>query len=113
MDHKQFVESLQSLELAQVSVSATIDSSGRLGSVGGLWPKLLVAAKDAATVGLLRAVVVAKDQPDIPKELEQDDAFPLRVLRATTIQEVVGKLYEEHGPREALRQHEREQCARL
>ena len=86
------------MELAQVTISATIDPSGQLASVGGLWPKLLAAAKEAATVGLLRAVVVAQDQPDIPKELEQEDAFPLRVLRATTIHEVVGKLYEEHGP---------------
>src|SRR2546422_4765689 len=113
MDNTQWAEWLWALELSQVTITATIDPAGRLGSVGGLWPKLLAASKDAATLGLLRVVVVAEEQSDVAPELLTPDASPLRVLKATTLQEVVQKLYEEHGPREAVRRHEREQCARL
>jgi HEAT repeat protein len=113
MDNTQWAEWLQALELAQVTISATIDPTGRLGSVGGLWPKLLAASKDAATLGLLRIVVVSDEQPDVAPELLTPDASPLRVLQAATLQEAVQKLYEEHGPREAVRRHEREQGASL
>src|SRR6266540_1177689 len=113
MNDKPFADWLQALELAQVTITATINPSGRLGSVGGLWPKLLAAAKEAATLGLLRVVVVAEDQPDVPTELEKDDASPLRILRAATLQEAVQKLYEEHGPRETVRRYERAQCASI
>src|SRR5262245_44573442 len=113
MDNTQWAEWLQALELAQVTITATIDPTGRLGSVGGLWPKLLAASTDAATLGLLRIVVVSDEQPDVAPELLTPDASPLRVLKAATLQEVVQKLYEEHGPREAVRRHEREQCASL
>ena len=44
MDNKQFADWLRALELAHVTLTATIDPSGRLGPVGGLWPKLLAAA---------------------------------------------------------------------
>jgi HEAT repeat protein len=113
MDTKRFVEWVQALELVQVTITATIDSSGRLGAVGGLWLKLLAAAEEAAKLGLLRMVVVAEDQPNVPTTLEQDDASPFRILRAATLQEAVGKLYDEYGPREAVRRHEREQCASI
>src|SRR5262245_7318211 len=113
MDNTQWAEWLRALELAQVTITATIDPTGRLGSVGGLWPKLLAASKDAATLGLLRIVVVAEEQPDVAPELLTPDASPLRVLKAATLQEAVQKLYGEHGSREAVRRHEREQCARL
>lgn len=113
MDHTQFVGWLQALELAQVTVTATIDPSGRLGSVGGLWPKLLAASKEAAIIGLLRVVVVSQEQPDVASELLQPNASPLRVITAATLPEAVQKLYEEHGPRDAVRRWEREHCARL
>ncbi len=113
MDNTQWAEWLQALELAQVTITATIDPTGRLGSVGGLWPKLLAASKDAATLGLLRVVVVAEEQSDVAPELLTPDASPLRVLKAATLQEAIQKLYEEHGLREAVRRHEREQCASL
>jgi HEAT repeat protein len=106
-------EQLQTLDLTQVAVTAMIDSTGRLGAVKGLWSKLLAAAREAATLGLLRIVVVAADQPDVPPELEHTSASPLRILRASTLQEIVTKLYEEHGPQQAVRQYEREQCATL
>jgi hypothetical protein len=78
---------LQALALASVTVTAAIDASGHLHPVGGLWPKLLVAAKEAAIVGLLRTIVVAAEQADIPSELEQETASPLRVLRAVMDEE--------------------------
>ncbi|HXG21627.1 MAG TPA: HEAT repeat domain-containing protein [Methylomirabilota bacterium] len=106
-------DQLQTLDLTQVAVTAVIDATGRLGSVAGLWSKLLAAAREAATLGLLRLVVVAADQPDVPAELEHASAFPLRIIRASTLQEVVAKLYEEHGPQQAVRQYERDQCATL
>lgn len=106
-------ERLQALTLASVTITAAIDASGQLSPVGGLWPKLLAAAKEAATVGLLRTIVVASEQTDIPRELEQEAASPLRVLRAATLHEAVNRLYEEHGPRHAVRHYEREHCAAL
>jgi hypothetical protein len=44
---------LQALELQQVAVTATIDPTGRLRKVEGLWPKLLAAAEAAARLGSL------------------------------------------------------------
>src|SRR5437867_4350647 len=113
MDNKQFADWLRALELAHVTLTATIDPSGRLGSVGGLWPKLLAASKEAAMLGLLRVVVVSDKQPDVTPELLAPDASPLRVLQAATLQEAVQKLYEEQGPREAVRRHERVHCASI
>lgn len=109
----QLAEWLQTLALEQVAVTATIDSTGRLGAVGGLWPKLLAASKEAAQMGLLRLVVVAEDQTDVTQELLDPTATPLRVLKAATLQDVIEQLYEEHGPRFALKQYEREQCATI
>jgi HEAT repeat protein len=113
MDNAQLVEWLQALEVAQVTVTATIDPSGRLGSVGGLWPKLLAATREAAQLGLLRVVVVSAEQSDVAAELLAPDASPLRVVKAATLQEAIEKLYEEHGPREAVRRSERKHCARI
>jgi hypothetical protein len=78
MDNTQWTEWLHTLELAQVTITATIDPAGRLGAVGGLWPKLLVAATEAATLGLLRVVVIAEEQADVASELLAPDASPLR-----------------------------------
>lgn len=104
---------LRALDLAQVGITATVDAAGRLGPVGGLWAKILAAARDAATLGLLRVVVVAGAQPDVPAELLREAAFPLRAVRAATLPEAVARLYEEHGPRQAIRRHERERAATL
>ena len=65
MDDTLWAEWVQALELAQVTISAAIDPAGRLGPIGGLWPKLLAAARDAASLGLLRIVVVAEEQSDV------------------------------------------------
>lgn len=106
-------EWLHALELDRVTLTATLDASGCLGAVGGLGSKLLAAAKEAAVLGLLRVVIVSSDQLDVPPELLEPEAFPLRVMQAATLRQAVEKLHEEHGPRSAVRQHERKQCARL
>jgi HEAT repeat protein len=64
-------------------------------------------------VGLLRIVVVAADQPDVPRELERDEASPLRIIRATTLAEAVEQLYEEYGPRRSVRRYEHDHCATM
>ena len=113
MDNTQLVEWLQALELAQATITATIAPTGRLGPVGGLWPKLLAAAKESASLGLLRVVVVAAEQPEVAQELLAPDSFPLRVVKAATLQEAAQKLYEEHGPRQAVRQYEGQHCVSI
>ncbi len=113
-DHDALLsERLQALALAAVTITAAIDASGHLSPVGGVWTKLLAAAKETATVGLLRTIVVAAEQADIPAELEHETASPLRVLRAATLHDAINRLYEEHGPRHAVRQYERAHCATL
>jgi HEAT repeat protein len=113
MSENRIAEWLHALELAQVAVTATVDPAGQLGAVGGIWPKLLAASKEAGQLGLLRLVVVAADQTDVPSELLVPEAFPLRILQTATLEEAVHKLYEEHGPRRAVRTFVREQCAML
>jgi len=106
-------DQLRLLDLTQVTITAMVEPTGRLGSVKGLWAKLLAAAHEAATIGLVRTVVVAADQSDVPHELEHVTASPLRIVRAATLQDAVTTLHEEHGPRQAVRRHERQQCATL
>ena len=113
---------LQTLDLAKVAVTATVDPEENLGAVGGLWSKMRAAAqvrgpesalRAAASLGLLHAVVVAAAQSDVPPELLAPEAFPLHLIQAASLEQAVEKLYEEHGPRWAVRQHEREKCANL
>ncbi|MGE0679718.1 MAG: NACHT domain-containing NTPase [Candidatus Binatia bacterium] len=113
MSENRVAEWLHTLELAQVAVTATVDPAGRLGAVGGIWPKLLAASKEAGQLGLLRIVVVAAEQTDVPSELLAPEAFPIRILQTATLEEAVHTLYEEHGPRRAVRTFVREQCTRL
>lgn len=102
----------QHLDFSQVAITAAIAPTGRLAPIKGLWEKLLAAASTAATTGLVRTVLVAADQPDVPVELEHESS-PLRLVRAATLQEALDKLYEEHGPRQAVRHYEHQQCAAL
>ena len=106
-------EQLPLLDLTQIAITAMVEPTGRLGSIKGLWSKLLAAAGEAATLGLVRTVVVAADQPDVPLELELATASPLRIIRAANLQDVIIKLYEEHGPQHVVRRYEREQCTTL
>ncbi|MBI3249871.1 MAG: HEAT repeat domain-containing protein [Deltaproteobacteria bacterium] len=102
----------QHLDLSQVAITAAIAPTGRLEPIKGLWAKLLAAASAAATTGLVRTVLVAADQPDVPVELEHESS-PLRLIRAATLREALDKLYEEHGPRQAVRHYEHQQCLTL
>ena len=61
----------------------------------------MAAAKEAAVGQVLRIVVVAEAQSDVPPELEKSTATPLRVLRAATMKQAVERLYQEYGPRAA------------
>ena len=113
MENTLFITWLQALELLKATVTATIDSRGHLGKVGGLWPKLLAAAEATASLGLLQVVIVAQEQEDVAAELTDPTASPLRVIKAATLQEAVEKLYAEHGPRAAVCQHELKECSEL
>ncbi len=86
IETNQFAKRLQALDLAQVTITATIDPSGQLGPVGGLWPKLPAAARDPAALGLLRAVVISDQQSGVPPELLAPDAFPIRVIQTATFE---------------------------
>jgi hypothetical protein len=112
-DREQILECLHSLDLSQIALTATIDREGRLGPVGGLWPKLSVATDEAARMGLLQVVGIAADQDDVPEPLKNPDAAPLRVIQGRTIEDLLEGLYEEHGPRAAVRRHYRDACASL
>src|SRR4051812_27101050 len=112
-DLGQFFEQLRDLDLAVVAVTATLDAAGTLGPVGGLRAKVLAAAEAGAKLGALRVGVVGADQPDVPAALECEDAAPLRIIRARDLGQAVERLYEDHGPRAALRRHVRESCAHL
>ena len=57
---------LQELELGDVAVTAAIEADGTLKPVGGLWEKLGPQFIDLATRGLVRTLVVAKGQTDVP-----------------------------------------------
>jgi predicted NACHT family NTPase len=106
-------ELLGKLDLGSITITAAVGEDGSLAPVGGLFPKLLAAAEEAARLGVLRIVVVADKQTDVPQELLHEEAFPLRVIQASTLQEAVQKLYEEYGPRFAVRQYERDRCTTL
>jgi HEAT repeat protein len=106
-------ERLHALELERVALTAVLDPAGRLRAVGGLWEKLLAAAQEAGELGLLRTVVVAKEQRGVPEQMEQPDAFPLRIIRIATLDDAVKKLYEEHGPRAFVRRYEQQQRATM
>ena len=109
----ELVARLRALDLSGVSLTAAVDPQGRLSPVGGLWEKLLAAARQAAALGLLRTVVVSLEQQGVPPELERPDAAPLRVLRAADLRQAVDLLYRQHGPRFAVREHERQECGQL
>lgn len=92
MNRELIIERLRGLELDRIAISATIEPSGALGPVGGLWPKLLAAAEESSKLGLLRVVVVAEGQTDVPSALLEPNASPLRVVTAATIEEAIEKL---------------------
>jgi HEAT repeat protein len=104
---------LQATDLSKVALTAAIDDHGNLGPVGGLWPKLAAAAEEAARMGLLQLVGTAENQDDVPEPLKNPDASPLRVVQGKTLEDLLERLYEEDGPRAAVRKYERTACGKL
>jgi HEAT repeat protein len=101
------------LEMASIGGTAAVDADGALHKVGGLWQKLGEHTIDMARRGLLRTVVVAAEQDDVPPEYLSDDAELLQVLQARTVQDAARQLQEQFHPRRAVQQYEYEQCQRL
>lgn len=99
---------LRPLEIASISGTAAIAADGALRKVGGLWQKLGAATIDLARRGLLRTVVVAAEQDDVPPEYLSDDAELLQVLRAQTVQDALRQLQDQFQPRRAVQQYEHE-----
>jgi|GEM_PF-640583 len=76
-------------EISGVIFLAGIDKSGRLHPVGGLPLKLRAVARLAPPSP--HTIVVARDQQDVPPELEQPTS-PLWVMRADTIGEALARI---------------------
>lgn len=104
---------LHPLEMASIGGTASVESDGTLHKVGGLWQKLGEHTIDLARRGLLRTVVVAAEQDDVPPEYLHDDAELLQVLQVRTVQEAVRRLQEQFQPRRAVQQYEYEHCQDL
>ncbi len=101
------IPDLDGLDLEGIAVTAAIDSQGRLSFVGGLWEKLGKQLMDLAHRGLIRIVVVAEDQNDVPSQYLPVDAHPLRVVKAKSLDQAVCKVHEEARPRQAICEFER------
>ncbi len=95
------LENQADCELDEIACTATIDPSGNLGKIGGLWEKLGPQCCDLAQRNYLKLVLVAHDQDGIPPEALQDNAKP-RVIRVATIAEAIDKIREYQKPRQAL-----------
>lgn len=111
-NHTQIFEWLKALALNQIAVTAAIDEAGTLNRISGLGAKLKVVETAPATLGL-QLVGVADDQDDVLAEFLKPDHQPFRVLKARTLIELVGNLYEDHGPRAVVRQFEAEVCGHI
>jgi HEAT repeat protein len=104
-----FEQGLTALDVEGVAITATIDPDGKLGRIGGLWEKLGKQTIDLAHRGLLHTVVVAADQDDVPEAYLREDAEPLRVIQAATVEEAVEKLEQDSlSRREVIRDVEAE-----
>ncbi len=102
---------LKNLDFDGIAVTAAIDATGTLCPVGrwSIWEKLVGQTMFFG----IRIVLVAKDQEGVPPELEKPDAHPLRVIRATTLRDVVTKIHEESRPRQAVCAFERDKTQHL
>ena len=104
------LDDLQMFEPYGVGVTAELQADGVLSPVGGLWRKLGAETIDLARRGLLRVVVVADTQNDVPSEYLQEEAEPLRVIKAKTVADAVRQLNAQTLPRRAIQQYERQAC---
>ena len=107
------VDLLKILDLHGVGVTATITADGTLQPVGGLWEKLGAQTMDCVRRGLLQIIVVATDQADVPAEYLQENAEPLRILKASSLANAVRQLTAQTGVQRALIAYEREACQSL
>jgi HEAT repeat protein len=107
---------LRALDLSGVTFSAAIDAKGRFSPVGSLDAKLLALfnrLEEEARLGGPQIAVVAENQLGIRDGLLAPDAWPLRVIKAGSLEEAIERLYEEDGPRAAIRNHEVQTSASL
>jgi HEAT repeat protein len=109
----QILHWLRPVDLSKLALTAAIDGNGKLRQVGGLWEQLSAAAQEAGRMGLLRAVATSADQNDVPEPLKDPNASPLQVLQGESVEVILQRLYEEHGPRAAVRRYERHACGKL
>jgi HEAT repeat protein len=106
--------SLLAIDTTRIAVTAAIDERGVLQPIGGITPKMIALFEQAAKAGGPRILVVAEKQEGIDARLEKaNPSFPFRVLRAGSLEDGVKKLYEEDGPRGALRRFEADQTRGL
>jgi HEAT repeat protein len=107
---------LQAIDLSRVAISAALDEHGNLNPVGGMdAAKPLAAFEQAAKLGGPRVLIVSNHQVEIAEgdpRLEPD-AFPLRIIKAPDLKTAVERLYEDDGPRHAVREWERNDCGKL
>ena len=108
------LDDLSALKLEGVAISAEVHADeDTLKPVSGMWQKLGEETLELARRGLLRLVVVAAEQDDVPEEYLHADATPLRVIKARTITEAIRYLTALSRPRLAVRAYEREHCQYL
>jgi HEAT repeat protein len=107
---------LQAIDLSRVAISAALDEHGKLGPVGGMdIAKPLAAFEQAAKLGGPRVLIVSDQQAEILDGDPRLDpgAFPLRIIKAPTLTKAIESLYEDDGPRHAIRESERAACSTL
>ena len=112
---QRLLDWLQAVDLSRVAISAALDEYGNLRPVGGIDAKQIAAFDSAAKLGGPRVLIVSDRQPEIvtgDPRLEPD-AFPLRIIKVPTLTKAVESLYEDDGPRHAIRESERAACGTL
>lgn len=101
---------LDTLEMTAIGGTASVGADGTLHKVGGLWQKLGEHTIDLARRGLLRTIVVATEQEDVPSEYLGNESEGLQVLQAQNVQDAVRQLQDQFQPRRAVQQYEYEHC---
>lgn len=107
--HARLSEWLKSLDLSQVAVSAEIDDHGVLSTIEGLGEKLKAIEHHPSSLGL-RLVGVADEQTGVPPDFIRADQYLFQVVLARTLLAFIEELYQRHGPRRAICDHEAAQC---
>jgi HEAT repeat protein len=113
VDREQILEWLRAVDLSRLACTAALQADGTLEKIGGAWQKLAAAAEEMARMGLLGIVATAAEQDDVPEPLKVATGAPLRVLQGKSLEDLLERLYEDDGPRGAVRRHYAETCANL